>query len=117
MTRQPFTPAVAARAAATPAVVPSADVLGVPLGLIDYERTLDWIDQSVAARSREDVCVAAVHTVVACQADAALREAVPASTFTVPDAHPLVWALSALGHDLGARVYGPELMERACARA
>ncbi len=26
------------------------DVVGVPLGLIDYERTLDWIDATVAAR-------------------------------------------------------------------
>jgi len=28
-----------------------------------------------------------------------------------------VWALRALGHPLEERVYGPELMERACARA
>ena len=28
-----------------------------------------------------------------------------------------MWALNALGHDLDDRVYGPELMERACARA
>jgi N-acetylglucosaminyldiphosphoundecaprenol N-acetyl-beta-D-mannosaminyltransferase len=35
----------------------------------------------------------------------------------VPDGQPLVWALNALGHRLSDRVYGPELMERACARA
>ena len=37
--------------------------------------------------------------------------------FTVPDGQPLVWALAALGHRLQDRVYGPELMDRACARA
>jgi N-acetylglucosaminyldiphosphoundecaprenol N-acetyl-beta-D-mannosaminyltransferase len=37
--------------------------------------------------------------------------------FTVADGQPLVWALKALGHHVPDRVYGPELMDRACARA
>ena len=56
--------------------MPSQRVLGVPLALTDYERTLDWIDAAVAARAREYICVAAVHTVMACQEDPALRAAV-----------------------------------------
>jgi N-acetylglucosaminyldiphosphoundecaprenol N-acetyl-beta-D-mannosaminyltransferase len=63
------------------------------------------------------VCVAAVHTVMACAEDPELRAAVLGATFTVPDGQPLVWALNALGHPLEDRVYGPELMDRACARA
>jgi len=94
-----------------------APVLGVPLAVTDYDHTLDWIDESVAARRRGYVCVAAVHTVMACQDDAELRAAVLGATFTVPDGQPLVWALGALGHRLPDRVYGPELMDRACARA
>ena len=39
------------------------------------------------------------------------------SSINVPDGQPLVWAMNALGHRLDARVYGPELMARACARA
>ena len=105
------------RVADTPPVMPSERVLGVPLALTDYEHTLDWIDHAVAAGSREYVCVAAVHTVMACQEDEALRAAVLGASFTVPDGQPLVWALNALGHDLDDRVYGPELMGRACARA
>src|SRR3954470_1555346 len=96
---------------------PSARVLSVPLALVDYEATLEWIDAAVAARSKEYICVAAVHTVMASQEDPDLHEAVLGESFTVPAGHPLVWALRALGHDLGDRVYGPELMERACARA
>ena len=96
---------------------PTEAVLGIPLALTDYEGTLDWIDDAVAAGGREYICVAAVHTVMACQEDPALRAAVESSSFTVPDGQPLVWALRALGHELGDRVYGPELMDRACARA
>ena len=92
-------------------------VLGVPLALIDYEKTLDWIDATVAAGERGYVCVAAVHTVMACQEDEELRQAVLGASMTVPDGQPLVWAMNALGHDLPSRVYGPELMAQACERA
>ena len=92
-------------------------VLGVPLAVIDYERTLDWIDCITEARGRGYLCVAAVHTVMACQEDHELHAAVLGADFTVPDGQPLVWALKALGQRLPDRVYGPELMERACARA
>jgi N-acetylglucosaminyldiphosphoundecaprenol N-acetyl-beta-D-mannosaminyltransferase len=102
---------------AAPAPPPAASVLGVPLARIDYEQTLDWIDAAVRAQSREYICVAAVHTVMACREDAELRAAVMGASFTVPDGQPLVWALRMLGHDLRDRVYGPELMDRACARA
>jgi len=106
-------------AAASPALPPvdQAPVLGVPLAVTDYDRTLDWIDAAVAVGAREYLCVAAVHTVMESRDDEALREAVDGAAFTVPDGQPLAWALRKLGHDIDARVYGPELMERACARA
>jgi N-acetylglucosaminyldiphosphoundecaprenol N-acetyl-beta-D-mannosaminyltransferase len=100
-----------------PGIPPTATVLGVPLALTDYERTLDWIDEAVAARHQGYLCVAATHTVMAAEDDAALRAAVLGADFTVPDGQPLVWALKALGHDVEDRVYGPDLMDRACARA
>jgi N-acetylglucosaminyldiphosphoundecaprenol N-acetyl-beta-D-mannosaminyltransferase len=55
--------------------------------------------------------------VVASQDDRELRAAVLGADFTVPDGQPLVWALKLLGHRLSDRVYGPELMDRSCARA
>jgi N-acetylglucosaminyldiphosphoundecaprenol N-acetyl-beta-D-mannosaminyltransferase len=116
-----------ARAARAPRPVPAPapvlpeieqiPVLDVPLALTDYERALDWIDAAVAAGAREYVCVAAVHTVMESRDDEALRSAVDRAAFTVPDGQPLAWALRALGHDIDNRVYGPELMARACARA
>jgi exopolysaccharide biosynthesis WecB/TagA/CpsF family protein len=92
-------------------------VLGVPLALTTYDGARDWIDAAVAAGERGYVCVAAVHTVMACQDDHELRAAVEGASFTVPDGQPLVWALNALGHSLPDRVYGPELMDRMCAHA
>jgi N-acetylglucosaminyldiphosphoundecaprenol N-acetyl-beta-D-mannosaminyltransferase len=109
-------PAPAATDAALPPVE-QAPVLGVPLAVTDYDRTLDWIDAAVQLRAREYLCVAAVHTVMESREDDALRAAVDGAAFTVPDGQPLAWALRKLGHDIDARVYGPELMERACARA
>ncbi|CAA9494766.1 MAG: N-acetylmannosaminyltransferase [uncultured Solirubrobacteraceae bacterium] len=102
--------------APVPPRVADQPVLGVPLALTDYEKTLDWIDAMAGSGSRGYVCVAAVHTVMAFQEDPELREAVLGSDLTVPDGQPLVWAMNALGHDLPSRVYGPELMDRACAR-
>ena len=97
---------------------PSAvSVLGVPLALTDYEGTLRWIDAMVATRESGYICVCNVHTVMASSEDTELRHALHASSMNVPDGQPLVWALNALGHSLPERVYGPELMARACAHA
>jgi N-acetylglucosaminyldiphosphoundecaprenol N-acetyl-beta-D-mannosaminyltransferase len=116
MSTSSSTPASLPRAAAV-VPMPAQDVLGIPLALTSYDGTLDWIDDAVAAGVRSYICVAAVHTVMASHEDPALRQAVLDADFTVPDGQPLVWAMNLLGHDLSSRVYGPELMDRACARA
>jgi N-acetylglucosaminyldiphosphoundecaprenol N-acetyl-beta-D-mannosaminyltransferase len=98
----------------SPRTVP---VLDVPLALTDYDRMLDWIESMVQARERGYVCVCNVHTVMASQEDEQLRVSLLESSMNVPDGQPLVWAINSLGHSLAARVYGPELMSRSCARA
>jgi N-acetylglucosaminyldiphosphoundecaprenol N-acetyl-beta-D-mannosaminyltransferase len=95
----------------------TVDLLGVPLALTDYESMLGWIDETVARRDRGYVCVCNVHTVMASAEDRELRTALLSSSVNVPDGQPLVWAINALGHPLSERVYGPELMSRACSRA
>jgi N-acetylglucosaminyldiphosphoundecaprenol N-acetyl-beta-D-mannosaminyltransferase len=111
------TPSRPAVQPATVAAPPTAPVLGIPLALTDYERTLDWIDGTVARRHAAYVCVAATHTVMACRESPELRRAVLGSDLTLPDGQPLRWALNLLGHRIAARVYGPDLMDRSCARA
>ena len=94
------------------------DVVGVPLAVIDYERTLGWMDAMVAERQRGYVCACNVHTVMASGEDPELRAALLSpDALNVPDGQPLVWAMNALGQSLTDRVYGPELMARAFARA
>jgi N-acetylglucosaminyldiphosphoundecaprenol N-acetyl-beta-D-mannosaminyltransferase len=106
-----------AAVAGDPAVPPpTVDVLGVPLALTDYERTMDWMDATIASRGRGYICVAATHTVVASQDDPELAAAVRGASLVVPDGQPVVWAMNALGHDLTHRVYGPDLMAKACER-
>jgi N-acetylglucosaminyldiphosphoundecaprenol N-acetyl-beta-D-mannosaminyltransferase len=89
----------------------------VPLSLTDYADTMEWMDASIAHREKGYVCVAATHTIMVCNEDQELREAVLNASLTLPDGQPLVWAMNALGGDLEQRVYGPELMARYCARA
>lgn len=95
----------------------TGEVVGVSLSVIDYDRTLAWVDAMVAARQLGYVCVCNVHTVMASHEDPELRAALRSASLNVPDGQPLVWALNALGHSLRDRVYGPELMARAFAHA
>ena len=106
----------AATAPATPAQPAKVPVLGIPLALTDYERTMDWIDSMVSSRRHGYVSAAAVHLVMVSQEDPVTREAVLGCSLAVPDGQPLVWAMRALGHD-ASRVYGPDLMARYCERS
>ena len=92
-------------------------LLGLPLALTDYDEMVGWIAEIVSQRERGYVCVCNVHTVMASREDPVLRSALLSSAVNVPDGQPLVWAINALGHSLAGRVYGPELMARACASA
>ena len=95
---------------------PTAEVVGVPLALTDYERTMDWIDAVIDGGERATVSAAAVNLVMVAREDPPTADAVAATSLIVPDGQPLVWALRALGHD-ASRVYGPDLMAKYCERA
>jgi N-acetylglucosaminyldiphosphoundecaprenol N-acetyl-beta-D-mannosaminyltransferase len=106
------------RATALPAPrdVPVRDILGIPIAMTDYAQAMDVMDGMVARRERGYVCAVAVHAVMVSHHDSEMRSAVTGSTLTVPDGMPLVWAANLLGESLPNRVYGPELMDRYCAR-
>jgi N-acetylglucosaminyldiphosphoundecaprenol N-acetyl-beta-D-mannosaminyltransferase len=94
------------------------EIVGIPLALTNYERTMDWMDAVVAERGKAIVTAAAVHLVMVAHEDPAVRAAVvDPRVLAVPDGQPLVWALRALGHADASRVYGPELMAAYLARA
>jgi N-acetylglucosaminyldiphosphoundecaprenol N-acetyl-beta-D-mannosaminyltransferase len=104
-------------AAGAPITPPTAEVLGVPLAISDYEGVMDWMEAAIAAGMPSYLTAAAVNLVMSAREDAQAREAVLAATLAVPDGQPLVWALKALGHRAATRVYGPDLMAAFCARA
>ena len=110
---------VAATAGLDPDAVKPAteEILGVPLALTNYERTMDWIDAMVAARQKGYLSAAAVHLVMVAQEDETTRRAVENASLIVPDGQPLVWSLRALGHEDASRVYGPDLMAKYCERS
>jgi N-acetylglucosaminyldiphosphoundecaprenol N-acetyl-beta-D-mannosaminyltransferase len=105
-----------AEAASVAASIPTRDLLGLPIALIDYEGAMAVMDELIARRERGYVCAAPVHAVMLGRDDPEMRSALLGSTLIVPDGMPLVWATNWLGEDLRDRVYGPELMRRYCDR-
>ena len=99
------------------ATPPTAEILGIPLAVSDYERVMDWMDATIAAGGRAYLTAAAVNLVMSAQEDPETWAAVLGATLAVPDGQPLVWALHALGHPGATRIYGPDLMAHFCARA
>jgi N-acetylglucosaminyldiphosphoundecaprenol N-acetyl-beta-D-mannosaminyltransferase len=100
----------------SPRDVRRREILGIPIAITSYGQAMDVMDGMVARREPGYLCAVAVHAVMVSQHDPEMRAAVTGSTLTVPDGMPLVWAANALGEQLPNRVYGPELMDRYCAR-
>jgi N-acetylglucosaminyldiphosphoundecaprenol N-acetyl-beta-D-mannosaminyltransferase len=92
------------------------DVLGVGISCVDLPSTVDIFASWIASDQRRYVCVTGMHGVMESQADAALRDIHNASGLTTPDGMPMVWAGRRAGAQI-SRVYGPDLMEAALARA
>jgi N-acetylglucosaminyldiphosphoundecaprenol N-acetyl-beta-D-mannosaminyltransferase len=110
-------PAPSAPNEGIPAPPATAEILGIPLAISDYDEVIDWMYAVLGAGARAYVTAAAVNLVMSAREDPRTRAAVLGATLAVPDGQPLVWGLRALGHARATRVYGPDLMARFCARA
>ena len=114
----------AARATVTPSTVAASrrsiarvDVLGVGISAIDPDDALSEMTRWIADREQHYVCVTGVHGVMEAQRDPELLRIHNDSGLTTPDGMPMVWAAHAAGAADVQRVYGPDLMLAACARA
>src|SRR3954469_23431239 len=88
----PLPPPAPAAAPALPEV-PAADVLGVPLALIDYEGTLDWMDRVVETGGPGYVFGAAPHTLMGRRAGPTPRPPPPSGpAVRTPSGAPPCWA-------------------------
>ena len=97
---------------AAAADVPTREILGVPVAMVDYAHAIAVMDGLIDRRERGYVCAAPVHALVVAQDDPEMRAALRGATMVVPDGMPVVWAANLLGEQLTDRVYGPELMLR-----
>lgn len=94
------------------------NILGIMVNAVDYEAVVQRIVS--AARSKDPLAVSAlaVHGVMTGMLDREHRYRLNELDLLVPDGQPLRWALNRLhGTKLSARVYGPTLMLKICARA
>jgi len=98
-------------------VPPRANVLGVGLHTVNMEEAVHLLEKAAKIRFKGYVCVTGVHGVTECQQDENLRTTLNESLLNVPDGMPMVWVGKAQGYKTMGRVYGPELMERLCARS
>jgi N-acetylglucosaminyldiphosphoundecaprenol N-acetyl-beta-D-mannosaminyltransferase len=95
-------------------MVSRINVLGVGISAIDPPTALDLMSEWIEARQQHYMCVCAVHIVMECQQDPALRRVVNRASLAVPDGMPLVWLAHLAGQRQTRRVYGPDLMLSFC---
>jgi N-acetylglucosaminyldiphosphoundecaprenol N-acetyl-beta-D-mannosaminyltransferase len=88
-----------------------ASILGVDVCAIDMDDALATIEQWIAARTPNYVCITGVHGVIESQGNARLRGIHNKAGLVTPDGMPLVWMSRALGYRRTRRVYGPDLMQ------
>lgn len=90
------------------------NVLGVGISAITMDDALtqiaDWIDNA----EKRYVSVCTVHTVMECQENIFMRQAVNGADMATPDGMPLVWLGKAKSDQEVSRVYGPDLMLALC---
>jgi N-acetylglucosaminyldiphosphoundecaprenol N-acetyl-beta-D-mannosaminyltransferase len=90
--------------------IPQVNILGVGINAITMSQALDQISTWIETGSRQYVSVCTVHTVMECQRDKAVRQAVNGAGLATPDGMPLVWLSQWKSKHPVNRVYGPDLM-------
>jgi N-acetylglucosaminyldiphosphoundecaprenol N-acetyl-beta-D-mannosaminyltransferase len=90
------------------------NVLGVGISAIAPQRVIELMVDWIESRQKHYICVCAVHVVMECQRDPALRAMVNRASLAVPDGMPLVWLARLDGQHHVRRVYGPDLTLAFC---
>jgi N-acetylglucosaminyldiphosphoundecaprenol N-acetyl-beta-D-mannosaminyltransferase len=89
---------------------PRINILGVNINAITMSQALKQISMWIEQRSSAYVCVCTVHTVMECQHNQRMRQAVNQADLATPDGMPLVWLGRHESSGPVSRVYGPDLM-------
>ncbi len=91
------------------------NILGVGVNPVSMHECLELIAAWIDGNERRYVCLAAVHSVLECRKDPALRRVLNSSSLTTADGMPLVWLSRLAGHPRAERVYGADLLLAVCA--
>ena len=75
-------------APAAAADVPTREILGVPVAMVDYDGAIAVMDELIERRERGYVCAAPVHALMVAQDDPEMLAALRGSTLVVPDGMP-----------------------------
>jgi N-acetylglucosaminyldiphosphoundecaprenol N-acetyl-beta-D-mannosaminyltransferase len=97
--------------------VPSVEVLGVPISLVDLQAAAQKIIGWAAAGQSHYVCVRDVHGVMQAQEDPALLAIHQNAGMITPDGMPLVWLARRWGDQRVARTAGFDLLSAVCDRS
>jgi N-acetylglucosaminyldiphosphoundecaprenol N-acetyl-beta-D-mannosaminyltransferase len=97
-----------------PGDLPRINVLGVGISAITMDQAQAEIESWIERGERRYVSVCTVHTVMECQKDPRMRQAVNEAGIGTPDGMPLVWLGKWWSRRGVGRVYGPDLMLALC---
>ncbi|MDM8529157.1 WecB/TagA/CpsF family glycosyltransferase [Anaerolineales bacterium HSG24] len=99
----------------TNSTLPRVNILGVGIHAITMTDALQQITRWIDQQARAYVSVCTVHTVMECQHNQQMRQAVNQADMATPDGMPLVWLGRQKSGQPVSRVYGPDLMLALCA--
>lgn len=90
--------------------IKSVDIFGIRFPILDYELTLQLFQEWITTGQSHQVCIANVHTTVACLTDNELRD-ISNKALSTMDGLPLVWYAKLVHQaEIKTRVCGPDLM-------
>jgi N-acetylglucosaminyldiphosphoundecaprenol N-acetyl-beta-D-mannosaminyltransferase len=87
-------------------------ILGVRVSAITLDSAITVIEQWIAGRTANYVCITGAHGIIESRRDETLRRIHNEAGMVTPDGMPLVFMARRLGFKSVSRVYGPDLMRR-----
>jgi N-acetylglucosaminyldiphosphoundecaprenol N-acetyl-beta-D-mannosaminyltransferase len=97
-----------------PFLPPRAQVLGVPISVVDMETAMATIALWIRQKKTRYVCAPDVYNVVRAQDDPKHMAALQSADLVIPDGTPLTWVMRLRGEKIRERVCGPDLMLAVC---
>ncbi len=90
------------------------EILDIPFNLVDYQMVLETVDRWVLGHRRHYIALANPESVVLCDHDAPMRQALTGAGLTLPDGVGVILAARLLRLTHYGRVTGPTLMLELC---